>query len=170
MKQPRENYERSARKMILLEILGAVTKRTTQPKRERTEHHQNSDNTFEGLLFHLVKMDKEKIDIGVIQRFRSGVSVDKKSKKKVLAIFKYLTGKESPVEAVELTVRRDQNLREAQLKVMYEMVKLVEGPPTLVRKDCCFLSMFYYFSFFFENSVRFYAKISPGRTKLGLLN
>ena len=115
-------------------------------------------------------MDKEKIDIGVIQRFRSGVSVDKKSKKKVLAIFKYLTGKESPVEAVELTVRRDQNLREAQLKVMYEMVKLVEGPPTLVRKDCCFLSKFYYFSFFFENSVRSYTKIGPGRTKLGLLN
>ena len=73
--------------------LGAVTKRTTLPKRERTEHHKNSDNTFEGLFFHLVKMDKEKIDISVIQRFRSGVSVDKKSKKKVLAIFKYLTGK-----------------------------------------------------------------------------
>ena len=60
-------------------------------------------------------MDEEKIDIGLIQRFRSGISVDKKSKKKVLAIFKYLTGKESPIEAVELTVRRDQNLREAQL-------------------------------------------------------
>ena len=81
-------------------------------------------------------MDEEKIDIGLIQRFRSGISVDKKSKKKVLAIFKYLTGKESPIEAVELTVRRDQNLREAQLKVMYEMVKLVEDPPTLVRNDC----------------------------------
>ncbi|KAM7433586.1 hypothetical protein ABFA07_016164 [Porites harrisoni] len=76
-------------------------------------------------------MDEEKIDISVIQRFRSGVSVDKKSKKEVLAIFKYLTGKESPIEAEELTVRRDQNLREAQLKVMYEMVKLVEDPPTL---------------------------------------
>ncbi|KAM7437669.1 hypothetical protein ABFA07_012709 [Porites harrisoni] len=76
-------------------------------------------------------MDEEKIDIGLIQRFRSGISVDKKSKKKVLAIFKYLTGKESPIEAVELTVRRDQHLREAQLKVMYEMVKLVEDPPTL---------------------------------------
>ncbi|KAM7437665.1 hypothetical protein ABFA07_012705 [Porites harrisoni] len=76
-------------------------------------------------------MDEEKIDIGLIQRFRSGISVDKKSKKKVLAIFKYLTGKESPIEAVELTVRRDQNLREAQLIVMYEMVKLVEDPPTL---------------------------------------
>ena len=81
-------------------------------------------------------MDEEKIDIGLIQRFRSGISVDKKSKKKVLAIFKYLTGKESPIEAVELTVRRDQNLREAQLIVMYEMVKLVEDPPTLVRNDC----------------------------------
>ena len=115
-------------------------------------------------------MDEEKIDISVIQRFRTGVSVDKKSKKKVLAIFKYLTGKESPIEAVELTVRRDQNLREAQLKVVYEMVKLVEDPPTLVRKDCCFLSMFYYFSFVLENSVRSYTKISPGRTKLGLLN
>ena len=92
-------------------------------------------------------MDEEKIDISVIQRFRSGVSVDKKSKKKVLAIFKYLTGKESPIEAVELTVRRDQNLREAQLKVMYEMVKLVEDPPTLVRNECFFLSKFYYFPF-----------------------
>ena len=88
------------------------------------------------VFFHLVKMDEEKIDISLIQRFRSGISVDKKSKKKVLAIFKYLTGKESPIEAVELTVRRDQNLREAQLKVMYEMVKLVEDPPTLVRNDC----------------------------------
>ena len=85
-------------------------------------------------------MDEEKIDISVIQRLRSGVSVDKKSKKEVLAIFKYLTGKESPIEAVELTVRRDQNLREAQLKVMYEMVKLVEDPPTLVRNECLFLS------------------------------
>ena len=55
-------------------------------------------------------MDKEKIDISVIKRFRSGISVDKKSKQKVLAIFKYLTGKESPIEAVELTVRREQNL------------------------------------------------------------
>ena len=80
-------------KLIFPEILGAVTKRTTLPKRERTEHHKNSDNTFEGLFFHLVKMDEEKIDISVIQRFRSGVSVDKKSKKKVLAIFKYSTGK-----------------------------------------------------------------------------
>ena len=81
-----------------------------------------------------------------IQRFRSGVSVNKK---KVLAIFKYLTGKESPIEAVELTVRRDQNLREARLKVAYEKVKPVEDPPTLVRKDCFFLSKFYYFSIFF---------------------
>ena len=63
-------------------------------------------------------MDEEKIDIGLIQRFRSGISLDKK---KFLAIFKYLTGKETPIEAVELTVRRDQNLREAQLNVMYEM-------------------------------------------------
>ena len=100
--------------------------------------------------FHLVKMDEEKIDIGLIQRFRSGISVDKKSKKKVLAIFKYLTGKESPIEAVELTVRRDQNLREAQLKVMYEMVKLVEDPPTLVRNDCFFLPKFYCFPFFLK--------------------
>ena len=95
-------------------------------------------------------MDEEKIDIGLIQRFRSGISVDKKSKKKVLAIFKYLTGKESPIEAVELTVRRDQNLREAQLIVMYEMVKLVEDPPTLVRNDCFFLPKFYYFPFFLK--------------------
>ena len=95
-------------------------------------------------------MDEEKIDIGLIQRFRSGISVDKKSKKKVLAIFKYLTGKESPIEAVELTVRRDQHLREAQLKVMYEMVKLVEDPPTLVRNECFFLSKFYYFPFFLK--------------------
>ena len=140
--------------MIFPETLGAVTKRTTQPKRERTEHHQNSDNTFEGLPFHFVKMDKEKIDISVVQGFRSGVSVDKK---KVLAIFKYLTGKESPIEAVELTVRRDQNLREAQLKVLvvYEMVKLVEDPPTLVRKDYFFLSKFYYFSIFFQKFCSF---------------
>ena len=137
-------------KLIFPEILGAVTKRTTLPKRERTEHHKNSDNTFEGLFFHLVKMGEEKIDIGLIQRFRSGISVDKKSKKKVLAIFKYLTGKESPIEAVELTVRRDQNLREAQLKVMYEMVKLVEDPPTLVRNDCFFLPKFFYFPFFLK--------------------
>ena len=41
----------SARKMILPETTGAVTKRTTLPKRERTEHHKNSDNTFEGLFF-----------------------------------------------------------------------------------------------------------------------
>ena len=114
-----------------------------------------------------MKMDKEKIDISVIQRFRTGVSVDKKSKKKVLAIFKYLAGKESPIEAVKLTVRRDQNLREAQLKVVYEMV---EVPPTLVRKDCFFLSKFYYFPFFFLSSVCSYTKVSPGRTKLGLLN
>ena len=75
-------------------------------------------------------MDEAKIDISVIQRFRSGVSVDEKSQKKFLAIFKFLTGKESPIEAVEFTIRHDQNLREAQLKVVYEMVKLVEDPPT----------------------------------------
>ena len=127
--------------MILPETTGAVTKRTTLPKRERTEHYKSSDDTrSKACFFHLVKMDEEKIDIGLIQRFRSGISVDKKSKKKVLAIFKYLTGKESPIEAVELTVRRDQHLREAQLKVMYEMVKLVEDPPTLVRNECFFLS------------------------------
>ena len=82
-------------------------------------------------------MDEENIDIGLVQRFRSGISLDKK---KFLAIFKYLTGKETPIEAVELTVRRDQNLREAELNVMYEMVKLVEDPPTLVRNKCFFLS------------------------------
>ena len=120
-------------------------------------------------------MDEEKIDIGLIQRFRSGISVDKKSKKKVLAIFKYLTGKESPIEAVELTVRRDQHLREAQLKVMYEMVKLVEDPPTLVRNECFFLSKFYYFPFFLKilfvlmyqnqsRSIRMSAKLEQDRT------
>ena len=75
------------------------------------------------------------MDISVIQHFTSGVGIDKKKKRKLLALFKYLAGTESPIEAVELTVRRDQSLREAQLKMMYEMVKLVENPPTLVSKE-----------------------------------
>ena len=72
-------------KLIFPETLGAVTKQTTQPRRERTEHYKSSDNTT--FFFTLWKMDEEKIDIGLIQRFRSGISVDKKSKKKVLAVF-----------------------------------------------------------------------------------
>lgn len=77
-------------------------------------------------------MDEETVDISVIEHFASGVSLDKKTKKRLLALFKYLAGGESPIEAVELTVRQDQNLREAQLKMVYEMVKLVEDPPNLV--------------------------------------
>ena len=77
-------------------------------------------------------MDAEKLDISIIQHFASGVGLDKKKKKKLLALFKYLAGGESPIEAVELTVRRDHSLREAQLKMVYEMVKIVEHPPTFV--------------------------------------
>ena len=77
-------------------------------------------------------MDDERVDISVIQDFASGVSLDKKTQRKLFALFKYLAGGESPIEAVELTVRRDQNIREAQLKIVYEMVKLVEDPPNLV--------------------------------------
>lgn len=72
------------------------------------------------------------MDISVIEHFKSGISLDKKKRRKILELFKYLAGGESPIEAVELTVRRDRNLREAQLKSVYEMVKLVENPPTLV--------------------------------------
>lgn len=81
------------------------------------------------------KMDEEKLDISIIQHFASGVGLDKKKKKKLLALFKYLAGGESPIEAVELTVRRDHNLREAQLKMVYEMVKIVEHPPTFVSNN-----------------------------------
>lgn len=77
-------------------------------------------------------MEEAKVDIGVIEHFKSGISLDKKKRRKILELFKYLAGGESPIEAVELTVRRDRNLREAQLKSVYEMVKLVENPPTLV--------------------------------------
>ena len=62
-------------------------------------------------------MDEEKLDISIIQHFASGVGLDKKKKRKLLSLFKYLAGGESPIEAVELTVRRDHNLREAQLKM-----------------------------------------------------
>lgn len=72
------------------------------------------------------------IDISVIEYFQKGISLDKKKKRKILDLFKYLAGGESPIEAVELTVRRDRNLREGQLKAVYEMVKLVENAPTLV--------------------------------------
>ena len=81
-------------------------------------------------------MDEEKLDISVIEHFASGIDLDKKTKKKLLALFKYLSGGESPIEAVELTIRRDHNLREAQLKMIYEMAKIVENPPTLVRLYC----------------------------------
>lgn len=77
-------------------------------------------------------MEEAKVDISVIEHFKSGISLDKKKRRKILELFKYLAGGESPIEAVELTVRRDRNLREAQLKSVYEMVKLVENPPTLV--------------------------------------
>ncbi|XP_068700607.1 uncharacterized protein [Montipora capricornis] len=81
-------------------------------------------------------MDEEKLDISVIEHFASGIDLDKKTKKKLLALFKYLAGGESPIEAVELTIRRDNNLREAQLKMIYEMAKIVENPPTLKSGSC----------------------------------
>lgn len=84
------------------------------------------------------------MDISVIEYFRTGEALDKKKRRKILDLFKYLAGGESPIEAVELTVRRDWNLREAQLKAVYEMVKLVENPPSLVSslniKHSAFLS------------------------------
>ena len=80
----------------------------------------------------LREMGEGMVDISVIEHFKTGISLDKKKKRKILDLFKYLAGGESPIEAVELTVRRDRNLREAQLKAVYEMVKLVENPPTLV--------------------------------------
>ncbi|XP_078373352.1 uncharacterized protein LOC144656965 [Oculina patagonica] len=76
-------------------------------------------------------MGEGTVDISVIDHFKAGTSLDKKKKRKILDLFKYLAGGDSPIEAVELTVRRDRNLREAQLKAAYEMVKLVENPPTL---------------------------------------
>lgn len=79
-------------------------------------------------------MDEGKLDISVIKHFASGVALDKKKKKKLLALFTFLVGGESPIEAVELTVRRDQDLREAQLKMVYELVKIVDDPPKLVRE------------------------------------
>ena len=78
------------------------------------------------------KMGEESVDISVIEYFKTGQSLDKKNKRKILDLFKFLGGGESPTEAVELTVRRNWNLREAQLKAVYEMVKLVENPPCLV--------------------------------------
>ena len=39
------------RAQLIIPELGAVTKRTTLTKRERTEHYKSSDNTFEGLFF-----------------------------------------------------------------------------------------------------------------------
>ena len=78
------------------------------------------------------KMGEGTIDISVIEYFKTGISLDKKKRRKILDLFKYLAGGESPIEAVELTVRRDRNLREGQLKAVYEMVKLVENAPTLV--------------------------------------
>ena len=90
------------------------------------------------------KMSEETVDISVIEYFRTGEALDKKKRRKILDLFKYLAGGESPIEAVELTVRRDWNLREAQLKAVYEMVKLVENPPSLVSsmniKHSAFLS------------------------------
>lgn len=89
-------------------------------------------------------MGEETVDISVIEYFRTGEALDKKKRRKILDLFKYLAGGESPIEAVELTVRRDWNLREAQLKAVYEMVKLVENPPSLVSsmniKHLAFLS------------------------------
>jgi len=78
------------------------------------------------------RMGEGAIDISVIEYFQTGISLDKKKRRKILDLFKYLAGGESPIEAVELTVRRDRNLREGQLKAVYEMVKLVENAPTLV--------------------------------------
>lgn len=80
-------------------------------------------------------MGEETVDISVIEHFRTGTSLDKKKKKKILDLFKYLAGGDSPIEAVELTVRRDRNIREAQLKAMCEMVKVVEKPPNLVSNE-----------------------------------
>jgi len=77
-------------------------------------------------------MGEGAIDISVIEYLQTGISLNKKKRRKILALFKYLVGGESPIEAVELTVRRDQNLREGQLKAVYEMLKLVENAPTLV--------------------------------------
>ena len=80
-------------------------------------------------------MGEETVDISVIEYFKTGASLDKKKKRKILDLFKYLAGGDSPIEAVELTVRRDQNIREAQLKAMCEMVKVVEKPPNLVSNE-----------------------------------
>lgn len=77
-------------------------------------------------------MGEGAIDISVIEYLQTGISLDKKKRRKIIALFQYLVGGESPIEAVELTVRRNRNLREGQLKAIYEMLKLVENAPTLV--------------------------------------
>lgn len=76
-------------------------------------------------------MGDESVDIIVIEYFKTGESLDKKKKRRILDFFKFLGGGESPTEAVELTLRRNWNLREAQLKAVHEIVKLVENPPSL---------------------------------------
>lgn len=50
-------------------------------------------------------MGEESVDISIIEYFKTGESLDKKKKKKILDLFKFLAGGESPTEVVELTVR-----------------------------------------------------------------
>lgn len=46
-------------------------------------------------------MGEESVDISIIEYFKTGESLDKKKKKKILDLFKFLAGGESPTEVVE---------------------------------------------------------------------
>lgn len=46
-------------------------------------------------------MGEKSVDISIIEYFKTGESLDKKKKKKILDLFKFLAGGESPTEVVE---------------------------------------------------------------------
>ena len=85
------------------------------------------------------------IDLGVIELFRAGVPLEKKRRKRILDFFKYLSGGESPLEAVELTLRRSRKLQEAQLKTLYEIMKMVENPPDALVGERTVFSVDFFF-------------------------
>lgn len=71
-------------------------------------------------------MDGPELDLSIVELIQDGLK--KRNRRKITKFIQYLAGGDSPIEAMELTLRRNVKLREAELRTVSDIVKIVEKP------------------------------------------
>jgi len=85
-------------------------------------------------------MEKSEVDTIVRDIFDVHKGSEKGKKKKTTRFFTFISGGESPLEAVQLALGRNEKLQYAQYKALTELVKFLEHfNEVKVRKQLLFL-------------------------------